>query len=66
MEPKSTVIPMHVSTLPQIQSPVDEPEIWDPPFERWIQLADELLTASRASKSGYETRKNCRVQTRNF
>jgi len=61
MEPHSLVIPIHVSTPPQIQSHVDEPEVWDPPFERWIQLADALLTASRACNSGYEMRKNSRV-----
>jgi len=66
MEPHSLMIPIQISPLPQIQSHVDEPEIWDPPFERWIQLADALLTASRACNSGYETSKNSRVQTCNF
>jgi hypothetical protein len=61
MEPHSLVIPIRVSTPPQIQSHVDEPEVWDPPFERWIQLADALLTVSRACNSGYEMRKNSRV-----
>jgi hypothetical protein len=66
MEPHGIVIPIQISPLPQIQLHVDEPEIWDPPFERWIQLADALLIASRASNSGYETGKNSRFQARNF
>lgn len=28
-----------------------ELEVWDPPFERWMKLADDLLREDRASRS---------------
>ena len=47
MEPKSTT----ATTLnPSILRPaMEEVEVWEPPFERWIHLADMLLARSDRS-----------------
>jgi hypothetical protein len=43
-------------TPPESQVPQHTPdmEVWDPPFERWLKLADDLLRNSPVPKSPLE------------
>ena len=45
MEPKinTEAIEAKVSPVPPGELPGSEVGVWDPPFERWMRMADELL-----------------------
>jgi hypothetical protein len=43
MEPKTTSEVQIPPALPAGEGLAPEVEVWDPPFERWIRLADVLL-----------------------
>ena len=43
MEPKTNPEIQIPAALPAGEGRAPEVEVWDPPFERWIQLADILL-----------------------
>jgi len=42
MDPK-TIVESRISPVPPGDLPVPELEVWDPPFERWMKIADALL-----------------------
>ena len=42
MDPKTTA-ESQISPLPPGEGLAAEVEVWDPPFERWMRLADTLL-----------------------
>jgi hypothetical protein len=44
MGPKSAVIPTSVPPLNFLSKQEPEIDIWEPPFERWMKLADDLLS----------------------
>ena len=43
MDPKTTAAESQISPLPPGEGLASEGEVWDPPFERWMRLADTLL-----------------------
>jgi len=45
MEPK-TIAKSQTSPMAPGERVMPDPEVWDPPFERWIRLADALLYAA--------------------
>lgn len=48
MEPKNTTAT--TPNLPILNPAIDEVEVWDAPFERWIHLADALLERDRVAQ----------------
>ena len=44
MDPKNVVSPTSVPPPNFILKHEPEVEIWEPPFERWMKLADDLLS----------------------
>jgi len=43
MEPKTITESRISPALPPSEGVAPEVDVWDPPFERWIRLADVLL-----------------------
>lgn len=44
MDPKSVVVPTSVPPPTFLSKQDPEIDIWEPPFERWMKLADDLLS----------------------
>jgi hypothetical protein len=45
MHPKTIAESKKLAVLPG-EHPIPELEVWDPPFERWMRIADDLLRRS--------------------
>ena len=49
MEPKINAESKNPPVLPG-ESPISELELWDPPFERWMRIADAWLGMAPVTK----------------